>query len=116
MTGYCEKARIRFKHWISNKPQHQPYPHVIPTYGAKQQFATAEDDSPALIPENKAYIQEVIGTFLYYTRAVDCTMLAALGSIAAQQATPTEKNNAKSKTTPRLCNNSSQRNHHVPSK
>ena len=91
MPGYCEKAQIRFKHRIPTKPQNQPYPHVIPTYGAKQQFATAEDDSPVLSPEDKTYIQEVVGTFLYYARAVDCTMLAALGSIAAQQATPTKK-------------------------
>ena len=68
---------------------------MIPTYGAKQQFATAEDNSPALSPEDKTYIQEVVGTFLYYARAVDCTMLAALGSIAAQQATPTEKKQCK---------------------
>ena len=36
MPGYCEKAQIRFKYRIPNKPQNQTYPHVIPTYGAKQ--------------------------------------------------------------------------------
>ena len=40
--------------------------------------------------EDKTFIQEVIGVFLYYARAVDCTMLAALGSLATQQANPTE--------------------------
>ena len=29
------------------------------------------------------------GTLLYYSRVVDCTMLAALGLIATQQASPT---------------------------
>ena len=31
------------------------------------------------------------GTFLYYARAVDPTMLVALSAIAADQATPTER-------------------------
>ena len=32
---------------------------------------------------------EVIGTFLFYARAVDSTMLFALSSLAAEQSTPT---------------------------
>jgi hypothetical protein len=36
------------------------------------------------------HVQEVLGTFLYYARAVDNTMLAAIGSIATQQANATE--------------------------
>ena len=31
----------------------------------------------------------MLGIFLYYAHAVDCAMLAALGSIATQQANPT---------------------------
>ena len=41
--------------------------------------------------EKKEYIQQVLGTFLYYARAVDSTMLVALSAIASEQATPTEK-------------------------
>ena len=69
MPGYCKKARLRFKHPFPTKPQNQPYPHVIPTYGAKQQFTTAEDDSHVLSPEDKTYIQEVVDSFLYYASA-----------------------------------------------
>jgi hypothetical protein len=44
-----------------------------------------------LLPnKDKKFIQGVIGTFLYYARCVDSTMLAALGAIATQQANPTE--------------------------
>ncbi len=39
--------------------------------------------------EDKKFIQEVIGTFLYYAQCVYNTMLAALGSIATQQANST---------------------------
>ena len=90
MPGYCDKACQRFQHARPTKPQHQPYPHVEPTYGAKQQFAQDDDQSPTLSKEDKTFIQEVVGVFLYYARAVDCTMLAALGSLASQQANPTE--------------------------
>jgi hypothetical protein len=45
----------------------------------------------ALLPkEDKKFIQEIIGTFLYYARCVHSTILAALGSIALQQANPTK--------------------------
>ena len=36
-------------------------------------------------------MQQIVGTLLYYSIAVDPTMLTALGSIAAQQAKGTEK-------------------------
>ncbi len=48
-------------------------------------------DTSALLPnEDKRFIQEVIGTFLYYARCANSTMLAALGSIATQKANPTK--------------------------
>jgi hypothetical protein len=47
-------------------PQHQPYPHVKPNYGAKAQCTESGDTLPALPKEGKKFIQEVIGTFLYY--------------------------------------------------
>ena len=97
MPGYCDKACQRFQHTRPTKPQHQPYPHVEPTYGAKQQFAQDDDQSPTLSKEDKTFIQEVVGVFLYYARAVDCTMLAALGSLASQQANPTENTMKKVK-------------------
>ncbi len=90
MPGYCENARQRFKHAMPKKRQDQPYPHIVRTYGAKQQFAETDDTSPSLTKEQKTLVHEVIGVFLYYARAVDCTMLPALGSLASQQAKPTE--------------------------
>ena len=88
MPGYCEKAGHRFHHVAPKKPQHQPYPSAPRTYGSKQQFCDSVDTSPALSSQQKTFVQEVIGVFLYYARAVDCTMLTALGSLATQQANP----------------------------
>ncbi len=70
--------------------QNQPYPSAPRTYGTKQQLCAGADTSPALDKQQKTFVQEVIGVFLYYARAVDCTMLTALGSLATQQANPTE--------------------------
>ena len=39
-------------------------------------------------------IQQIVGTLLYYARAVECTMLPDLNSIADQQAHPTQNTEA----------------------
>ncbi len=90
MLEYVEQALARFGHPIPDKPQHQPHPHTIPTYGATVQHAKLEDTSRHLSPNKKKFIQEVIGVFLCYGRAVDSTMLTALSAIASAQAKPTE--------------------------
>ena len=56
-----------------------------------------EDTSPLLLPKESKYVQQVIGTFLYYARALDSTMLPALNQLANQQANPTQNTLAKCK-------------------
>ena len=58
---------------------------VRPNYGVKVQMAPLVDDSKLL---NKALItrlQEIVGTLLHYTRAVDNTMLVALSTLGSAQ-------------------------------
>ena len=91
MLDYIPKSLTRFQHPTPCIPQHQPYPHVKPTYGTKAQYTEDVDSSPPLDKQGKKYMQEVIATLLYYARCVDNTMLLpALGSLATQQATPTQ--------------------------
>ena len=52
------------------------------------------DISPFLPPHRRTRIQRIIGTLLYYGRAVDSTILPCLGSLGSAQATPTEKTDA----------------------
>jgi hypothetical protein len=66
MLDYVPEALIRFQHAPPTKPQHQPYPHVKPAYSATKKYADAIDTSPPLSEEDKKYVQEVVGTFLYY--------------------------------------------------
>ena len=90
MPGYVDKALKRFKHERPRKCQDQPHPHVPPNYGAKQQFVNEEDTSPPLDDAGKRFIQQVTGTFLYYARGVDSTMLTALSALAGEQTKPTK--------------------------
>jgi hypothetical protein len=97
MLDYVPEALIRFQHTPLAKPQHQPYPHIKPMYGVTKQYAETIDTSPPLSKEDKKYVQEVVGMFLYYARCVDSTILTALGSIATQQANPTKNTMIKVK-------------------
>ena len=45
MPGYVEKLLIRFNHERPKRKQHFPHPHILPTYGAKAQYA----EDPALV-------------------------------------------------------------------
>jgi hypothetical protein len=78
MLNYVPEALTRFQHTPPHIPQHQPYPHVKPTYGAKAQYMEDVNTSLPLDKQGKKYVQEVIGTFLYYACCVDSTMLPAL--------------------------------------
>jgi hypothetical protein len=86
MLEYVPKALVQFWHKAPQMPQHQPYPHVKPTYSATHQYAEAHDTSDPLSKEEKSYVQEVTGMFLYYARCVDALMLPALGTLATQRA------------------------------
>ena len=96
MPGYCDEALIRFRHEL-RKIMDQPHKHDVPVYGAKVQYAKTEDKSAKLGKEGTKFIQQVTGTFLYYTRAVNSMMLVALSVIASDQALPTEDTMRKTK-------------------
>jgi hypothetical protein len=92
MPGYIEKNLVRFGHVLpTTKPQIQPHPHTIPTYGVTVQYAKAIDASPVATRNEEKYIHQVIGVLLYYGRAVDSTILVGLSSLAAAQAKPTKQ-------------------------
>ena len=85
MPGYIEKALARFAVPQPTRKQLSPHPWTKPTYGAKTQLTAPIDDSPLLPPDERTRLQEIIGTLLYYARAVDSSMLVALGALASAQ-------------------------------
>ena len=90
MLSYVQYALTRFRPARPRKLQDQPYPHFKPTYGAKAQSATDADPSPLLTPAQNKFVQEVTGTFLYYARSIDATIIPSLGTIPTQQSALTE--------------------------
>ncbi|KAG7366876.1 hypothetical protein IV203_029546 [Nitzschia inconspicua] len=89
MPGYVDHALTRCTHPTPPRPKHSPHTWLKPEYGAKVHFAPADDISPPLDAAGIKRIQDIVGVFLFYTCAVDSTMLPALGTISTQQAKPT---------------------------
>lgn len=55
-----------------------------PNYGKGDQIQS-EDTSDALTRDEVKRLQEIVGSLLFYARAVDCTMLTAVNHLASQQ-------------------------------
>jgi hypothetical protein len=93
MSKYVQQQLVQYAHPTPAKPQHCPYALNPITYGKDNQAPTPQDDSHLLDAAGKKCIQQIIGSFLYYARAVDPTILMALSAIASQQSSPTEETN-----------------------
>jgi hypothetical protein len=91
MPGYVEAAIHKFQHPTAATPEDAPHAWNKPTYGAAVQYAPDDDTADKLTAPEVTRIQQIIGTLLYYSLAVDPTMLVALGTIAATQTQATEK-------------------------
>jgi hypothetical protein len=89
MPGYVKKNLSRFNHIDPVYPQNSPHPYTAPTYSTKKQMAET-DDSPKLDQEEIKLLQQIIGVFLYYARAIDSTLLVTLSDLSAQQTQATE--------------------------
>jgi len=97
MPGYVPKALKRLQHKPQKFPQYSPHPHTPIIYGTKgtRQYATTPDTSPLLPTTEIKNIQSINGSFLYYARALDSTMLVGLNEISRQQAKPTQTTKKK---------------------
>jgi hypothetical protein len=89
MPGYIDNFLIKFKHPRPSKPRLSPHACLPIAYGATTQFAPDNDSSALLPADRKRRIQEIVGSLLYYARAVDNKLLVALSAIAARQAQAT---------------------------
>jgi hypothetical protein len=85
MPGYIENLLIKFKHPRPTKPHLSPYKCLPISYGAKAQLTPEADASEFLDKHCKCRIQEIVGSLLYYARAVNNKLLVALSAIAAHQ-------------------------------
>ena len=87
MPGYVLEALLYFQHINENNDYinntYGPSPYTAPVYGRKMQMARIDDTDPMNQKQIKL-LQQVCGKFLYYARAVDCTMLHALNDLATR--------------------------------
>ena len=80
----------RHKHKPPRKPQHSPHATPPCKFGHDALEPIKHDHQPLLPPDRIKRIQQIIGTILYYARAVDITTLVTLSSITAKQTKATE--------------------------
>ena len=96
MPGYVDRAleRLNYK---PTKQQYSLHEHTPPHYlkPGERQYTKSTDDSPLVSPKDTRWIQNVVGTFLYYGRALDYTILPALNEMGLQQHMPTETTRKK---------------------
>ena len=93
MPGYVQATLDKFKHEAPRHLQHAPRRHNPIQYGVKVQLTDAPDLSAPLSTDGIKRIQKIVGTLLYYARAVDNTLLVALSSLASRQSKATHLTN-----------------------
>ena len=91
MPKYIETCLKKFAHPKPSSHQAQPHQWIPPKYGEKVQYAHEPAPSPSLSTRDTKRVQEIVGTLLYYARAVVPTMLPAINDIASQQSQPTQE-------------------------
>jgi hypothetical protein len=80
----------KFQHDNPKTPQHTPSKYITPVYGEKIQYAT-QDETPLLSSKQCTTIEKITSSVLYYSRAVDPTVIIPLNDIATEHTTATEK-------------------------
>jgi hypothetical protein len=90
MPGYIPAALHKFQYPPPLRPQHSPHHWHHPNYGVPTQLTPPADESKPLPPDGIQRLQQIIGTLLYYARAVDPTLLVALATLGSAQAKDTE--------------------------
>jgi hypothetical protein len=91
MPEYIKKVLTKYNHPKPKKPVHTPYRIEARRFGKETQLPKPPDDSPSAGDEGIRYVQQVVGSLLYYSRSVDSTPLPALSTIGSEQAHATTK-------------------------
>ena len=89
MPKYVDKLLAKFDHTPHTRPQHSPHTAPPRSFGTDAQIPIPHDTLPILPADRICRIQQIVGTIMYYARAVDLTTLVALSSIASEQSKAT---------------------------
>ena len=91
MPGYVQQAVNKFHYGIKspNKATDAPHPYKA-TKKQRLPMTPPMDDTTKLSPQAIKHLQQIMGTFLFYSRAINPTMLMALSIIAMEQTQGTQ--------------------------
>jgi hypothetical protein len=90
IPGYVAAALAKFQHSKPRLPTHTPSRWNQSIYGAHSQLTNPVDTIKALNADETKLLQRIAGTFLYYGRAVDPTVLHALNDLSSAQSKGTQ--------------------------
>jgi hypothetical protein len=90
MPNYIQQALHNFEHNTPTQQQHAPYPWRAPTSGTKIQLTPPPDNTPLIDKKKIMRTQKLLGTLIYWGRAVNPTIIPAISELASEQATSTE--------------------------
>ena len=96
MPGYVQQAVEKFQHVIKSpiKAVDAPLPYkATKKYGLP--ITQPNDAAAKLTPQAIKHLQQIVGTFLLYSRAIDPTILMALSIIATEQTQGTQTTKEK---------------------
>jgi hypothetical protein len=85
IPGYIKKKLQEYKHVVPPKLQTCPYSPEPKRFGTEAQAPLPPDSLPRLDAKGIKRVQQIVGSILYYARAVDMTVLMALSLIAVEQ-------------------------------
>ncbi len=88
MPGYINKLLKRIRP-AGIKGAHTPSVYIQPNYKTARAQTATVDTSPLASPAQTHELQVVIGTLLYYARAVDPSILTVVHTLGSVQARPT---------------------------
>ena len=84
---------MKYNHPDPRKPHHFPYKHVPVIYVAKVQYYAKENERTPLDNDGILRVQSIVGTLLFYIRAVNNKLLVALSELGHHQAAATQTTN-----------------------
>ena len=85
MPNYIKKKLQEYSHVTPTRIHSCPYHPEPKKYGFEAQASLPPDGTPCLDKVGMKQVQQIVGSILYYARAVDMTVLMGLSSIAVEQ-------------------------------
>ena len=88
IPNYVKCALHKFQHSPLTRKQQVPHPWIPNVFGKQTQFVHEPLPSPPLSKHSTTRIQQIVGTVLYYARAINDIILVEFNSISTMQSKP----------------------------